>query len=759
MRLLRAQKAEKERESGSGGAESAETRVHDETRIELESDSDKTVNPQRKTDQANRDETYLDREETATSASADNDQRDLADETALERGQETSVNYQRKADPSNRDETYLDREETATSTSAANDQRDLADETKLERGQETSLNYQRKADPANRDETYLDREETATSTSADNDLRDLADETKLDAGHETLIEQQYKADRTSKEDTNLDREQTETGIVDSNDYTDMGEETIISIFDEDQSIVLTDDDVTSFLEDEESLSGEAETEAPDQDLSLILIDQESQEDSLDEEPKTGSLAASTEVQILADTRDTTSELNLGRVPAPGQIDDKDHTVILRADATITQRDNLDGLTKTEELGLKTQTSTRTYAPDNYDRTLVKVANEDASKLFSGMKADSDDAMTPDYAKKVFVSKFSSQRMYNYRLYSAVVFVIFLVISILGMFELQQESSDIDSVLLPLKRDPMPGAIKIASNEESSTSLFEEKDSGVVDIQTLQLVENADIAIDTDIILNRIVEPGQSPEPETTEVLSTKVEAIESNKPVDQPVVARIQPSNKVAIDSEAPKLDEPPNQQLQITTSNTISDKDQWLRQAYAAYQLGDDKTALAKYSQVIKVDPSNRNALLARAAIYIQNNNVNAAIRDYQTLLLANPKDSLAMASLMAVANYSPEVAESQLKIMIRDEPDSPYLNFALANVFGAQNRWIEAQGLYFTALENNPNDPNYAYNLAVSLEHIEKPKVAIAYYERALDNINKGLATFNRDVVDQRLEQLKQL
>jgi tetratricopeptide (TPR) repeat protein len=137
----------------------------------------------------------------------------------------------------------------------------------------------------------------------------------------------------------------------------------------------------------------------------------------------------------------------------------------------------------------------------------------------------------------------------------------------------------------------------------------------------------------------------------------------------------------------------------------------------------------------------------------------VEAAIRDYQTLLLANPKDSLAMASMMAVANYSPEVAESQLKIMMREEPDSPYLNFALANVYGAQNRWIEAQGLYFTALEHNPNDPNYAYNLAVSLEHIEKPEVAIAYYERALDNFNNGLATFNRDVVDQRLEKLKQL
>jgi tetratricopeptide (TPR) repeat protein len=95
----------------------------------------------------------------------------------------------------------------------------------------------------------------------------------------------------------------------------------------------------------------------------------------------------------------------------------------------------------------------------------------------------------------------------------------------------------------------------------------------------------------------------------------------------------------------------------------------------------------------------------------------------------------------------------------MIRENPDSPYLNFALANTYSAQERWREAQGYYFRALQGNPGDPNYAYNLAVSLEHIAQPRAAIAYYQRALDNYGNGLATFSRDVVDQRLEVLKKL
>ncbi|MCH8106293.1 MAG: tetratricopeptide repeat protein, partial [Proteobacteria bacterium] len=552
--------------------------------------------------------------------------------------------------------------------------------------------------------------------------------------------------------------------IDSEAITDLGEETIKRIFDEDQTLVITDDDVTSFLGDGESTAFDNEDKAPDEDLSLHLIDHESTESIPNYRPNIGSLAANTEVQILAEGE--TNRLNLQGISEQDRDDDEDHTVIVRADEAASTGAKFDELTSTEGLGLREQTSTRTFAPDNYDRTLMKVAEDDAPGLFSGMKSDSGDVMTPEHAKKVFVSKVSTQRMYHYRIYAAVGFGILLVIGILGLFELQQESMNIDTSLRPLKRDPMPGVIRMLSVLEPATNVVGEIQP-VVDPLTLRLVEQAEMEGDIGIILGQEVETEQKLESESevvetqlTETQITENEVIESNSPAEQPLaaVARVTAS-QTNIDTITSELEKASKSQLQITISNTIRDKDRWLREGYAAYQRGDDKTALQKYGEVLEVDPGNRNALLARAAINIQNNKVEAAIRDYQKLLLANPKDSLAMASLMAVAKYSPKEAESQLKLMIRDEPDSPYLHFALANVFGAQDRWIEAQGLYFTALANNPNDPNYAYNLAVSLEHIEKPEVAIAYYERALANITNGLATFNKDVVDQRLEQLKQL
>ncbi len=105
------------------------------------------------------------------------------------------------------------------------------------------------------------------------------------------------------------------------------------------------------------------------------------------------------------------------------------------------------------------TSTHTYAPDNYDRTLMQLPSDDASKIFAGMKSDSDVVMTPDYAKKVFRSKSSAQRMQVYRVYFGIALVILFSIAIYGVFEFQDESNNIDASLRPLKRDPMPGIIK------------------------------------------------------------------------------------------------------------------------------------------------------------------------------------------------------------------------------------------------------------------------------------------------------------
>ncbi|MCP4876023.1 MAG: tetratricopeptide repeat protein, partial [Gammaproteobacteria bacterium] len=633
------------------------------------------------------------------------------------------------------------------------------------------------------EETQVDQPQAEDDqTKQETELTQLAQE-------ETQVDQPQAEDDQTKQETELTQREDDTYItrpIQSGDQTRIsaeagsGDETDIGMLkaDEDKtdiSLPVARADEIEHAVPVQSVPGEdahlgrsgeeLETQEPEaeEDLSLWLVERE--------ETHFNTPTSPTDTQTQPDhVQDLSADDELGLVDTTRHQPPGEATVTSVTSPSATATTGIAQNTQTTQ-GTNTRvdsTSTRTYAPDNYDRTLMKLPSDDASKIFAGMKSDSDVVMTPDYAKKVFRSKSSAQRMQHYKIYGGIFVVIMLAIIIFGGFEYSDESENIDASLRSLKRDPMPGLIK-SDTPEQETSLFAETETEV-DTRAIKIIENADNVASGAVIVTETSEPA---EVESVEVESVEVKSVvtESETVASVMVEAESVPGNQVqpeleqssgtqvAIATQSEAIAAEPgssSSNLQISLSSHVAQKDIWLREAYAAYQSGNDELAMSLYNKVLEVDPGNRNALLARAAINVQNNNSRAAIRDYQTLLEANPKDSLAMTSLISVASISPQDTQSQLILMLREEPHSPYLNFALANAYGAQNRWQEAQGYYFIALENNPRDPNYAYNLAVSLEHISQPKTAMAYYQRALDNFENGLATFNRDLVDQRMELL---
>jgi tetratricopeptide (TPR) repeat protein len=474
-------------------------------------------------------------------------------------------------------------------------------------------------------------------------------------------------------------------------------------------------------------------ELEESSLTLIEIDDptlsKTQSDDVTAKQITGSQAADTEVLTRSKNNHLAAELKRIDIPDDNASDDD---IIIKPPAAV------DGLANENPVTRLGSASTRTYAPDNYGRTLIKTDKGDASQFFAGMKSESGVLMTPEYAQKVFISQSSGQRFNHYKIYSAVAATLLLIIFMIGLFEYEEKSIIIDDSLRALKRDPMPNLPKQSSIQDQASLLMQIEDADV-DTKTRTLLNNANV-LDNEVL-------------QTTETIADDAEASGTIKSEDDEVATRLQ-SNPITTTAENVI-----KQPFQLTSKRSVTAKNRLLKDAFEAYQRGDNNAALEKYNRVLTDDPQNRNALLARAAINVQSDNNVKAIKDYQTLLIANPKDSFAMSSLISVASISPSKSESQLKEMMRDEPLSPHLNFVLANIYSTQNRWQEAQNHYFKALENNPDDPNYAYNLAVSLEHIAKPKVAIVYYQLALANFNNGRATFNKVVVDKRVEILKQL
>ena len=90
--------------------------------------------------------------------------------------------------------------------------------------------------------------------------------------------------------------------------------------------------------------------------------------------------------------------------------------------------------------------------------------------------------------------------------------------------------------------------------------------------------------------------------------------------------------------------------------------------------------------------------------------------------------------------------------------------MSFALGNLYARQNRWNEAQNAYFDALlraksaGGGPINPDYAYNLAVSLERINQLQAALEYYREAAEFSRNAIPGFDPALLNQRMTYLEQ-
>ena len=182
------------------------------------------------------------------------------------------------------------------------------------------------------------------------------------------------------------------------------------------------------------------------------------------------------------------------------------------------------------------------------------------------------------------------------------------------------------------------------------------------------------------------------------------------------------------------------------------------VQSGYAAYTAGDLDTARADYQEALRDDPANRDALLGLAAVDVRTGRFEAAEATYLKLLRADPRDPHAQAALVALrgARLDPLVTESRLKNLLASDPDAHVLNFALGNQLAQQGRWSEAQQEYFKAFAAEPDNADFAYNLAVSLDHLRQPKLALEYYQRAVALSAKRGASFDLAAAKSRAAQL---
>ena len=183
----------------------------------------------------------------------------------------------------------------------------------------------------------------------------------------------------------------------------------------------------------------------------------------------------------------------------------------------------------------------------------------------------------------------------------------------------------------------------------------------------------------------------------------------------------------------------------------------QLISRAHDAYTASKLPLAQTLYREALAADPANLDALNGLGAIALRDGHPAEAEAYFRRTLLTRPHDPVALAGLSRLQAADPQQTETRLRNHLASQPDAPAPHLALAETLARQQRWAEAQQAWFQAHSLAPHEPDIAYNLAVSLDHLGQHRPAASYYRKALQLADRKPARFSREHCETRLKTLQ--
>ncbi len=160
------------------------------------------------------------------------------------------------------------------------------------------------------------------------------------------------------------------------------------------------------------------------------------------------------------------------------------------------------------------------------------------------------------------------------------------------------------------------------------------------------------------------------------------------------------------------------------------------LQDAWRALDAGRTLAALTLYRQALIQRPDWTDARLGEAAALARLGRLEEARRGYLSVLESDGDNTIARANLLLLEmEPSDERSERAIQELIVQQP-SAFLYALLGHVHAGRGRWQSARDAFQTAHHLQPGQPEHAFNLAVSLEHLGDAHQALVHYRQALDN-----------------------
>ena len=455
--------------------------------------------------------------------------------------------------------------------------------------------------------------------------------------------------------------------------------------------------------------------------------------------------------------DDKPEPELGEITASEGIPIQDKTLALtdfQADETVeTSTGDAEDTIQAEQ---SFDSETISDAADEYFSSTISVA-----QLAEDIGADSP---TPVAAQTVFTatSRSTSNQIFQWGVFAVLCLVIAVSLSFFVFNYTVPVERSIKSPLVArdveTQSEPVP-AIEIpedlVSVAEVDSRLFTGEITDVIEKENVTVVEGQETPADESVAIN---EPVQ--EVITEDSVSAAYEAEEEIWYPSDDISSEENATRDELVEELALSLPEkitPEPELIKISRSKSVDKSSVLVNKAYEEYLAGNFDSAEKNYLIVLNNLPENRDALLGLAAVSLHRGDVRQAYINYLEVLRLYPGDIVAEAALINFKdNRDHSRSESILKTFLQSEPDNSFLHYSLARLYAAQTRWPEAQQSFFDAHRIESSNADYAFNLAVSLEHVGQQKSAIDYYNVALDLADNSAVSFDSAVVISRINIL---
>ena len=298
-----------------------------------------------------------------------------------------------------------------------------------------------------------------------------------------------------------------------------------------------------------------------------------------------------------------------------------------------------------------------------------------------------------------------------------------------------------------------------SEEEQSLIEQEEQEAAAAERQSLeQLAASAPIDAEASREFRQRIE-ARTPSDNLLEIVRREKGEVSEVSEVEVAQADGGEAGAEAESEEETEGEGEAPAPEVKVDTSKRNEERRKILNRATKLYASGRYAEAEAAYKNILRDAPANLDALRGVALVATATRRYKLAASSYLKILGYYPKDPFAIAELTSLGggDLDPFEVERILKDLLGANPDiDGRLYFSLGNVYAGQSRWLEAQKAYFDALANESN-PDYAYNLAVTLDFLNKPQLAVRYYKEAL-HLAKGVANvgFDSGEVESRIDAL---